>query len=38
MKISIGNDHAGLKLKRVIKNHLETKGHIIHNYGYRRKR
>ena len=33
MKISIGNDHAGLKLKRVIKNHLETKGHIIYNYG-----
>lgn len=33
MKISIGHDHAGLKLKRVIKNHLETKGHIIHNYG-----
>ena len=28
MKISIGNDHAGVKLKRAIKNHLEMKGHL----------
>ena len=33
IKISIGNDHAGLMLKRAIKNHLEMKGHIIRNYG-----
>ena len=33
MKISIGNDHAGLELKEAIKSYLETKGHNISNHG-----
>ena len=33
MKISIGNDHAGLELKQAIKSYLETKGHNISNHG-----
>ena len=33
MKISIGNDHAGLELKEVIKSYLEIKGHNISNHG-----
>jgi len=33
MKISIGNDHAGVDYKFAIIKHLESKGYIIKNYG-----
>ena len=33
MKIAIGNDHVAVDLKNHIKTYLETKGHIIVNYG-----
>lgn len=33
MKISIGNDHAGIKLKDAIKSHLEKNGHEVTNNG-----
>ena len=33
MKISIGNDHAGVDLKEAIVMHLELKGHQLHNHG-----
>ena len=33
MKISIGNDHAGIKLKDAIKSHLEKNGHEVTNKG-----
>ena len=34
MKIVIGNDHAGVEVKRKIKNHLSQKGHTVINKGY----
>ena len=34
MKIAIGNDHAGVEIKRKIKNHLSQKGHTVINKGY----
>ena len=34
MKIAIGNDHAGVELKKEIKKHLEEKKHLIINKGY----
>ena len=33
MKISIGNDHAGTKLKEAVKSYLEKNGHEVTNYG-----
>jgi ribose 5-phosphate isomerase B len=33
MNISIGNDHAGVDLKKAIISHLEQKGHELHNHG-----
>ncbi len=33
MKISIGNDHAGTKLKEAVKTHLKKNGHEVKNYG-----
>ncbi|WP_416445659.1 ribose 5-phosphate isomerase B [Leeuwenhoekiella sp. A16] len=33
MKISIGNDHAGVAYKDAIIQHLELKGHSLVNYG-----
>ena len=33
MKISIGNDHAGVAYKDAIIQHLEQKGHSLVNYG-----
>jgi len=33
MKISIGNDHAGLDYKKAIVAFLEKQGHIIYNHG-----
>ena len=34
MKIAIGNDHAGVHVKKKIKEHLTKKGHIVINKGY----
>ena len=34
MKIAIGNDHAGVEVKRKIENHLSQKGHTVINKGY----
>ena len=34
MKIAIGNDHAGVEIKRKIKNHLSQKGYTVINKGY----
>lgn len=33
MNISIGNDHAGVKLKKAIISHLEKKSHKLFNHG-----
>lgn len=33
MKIGIGNDHAGVELKKIIIEHLESLGHEVVNYG-----
>ena len=33
MKISIGNDHAGTKLKEAVKSYLEKNGHEVTNHG-----
>ncbi len=33
MRISIGNDHAGVELKETIKTHLEKNGHTVFNHG-----
>lgn len=33
MKISIGNDHAGVEYKYAIIKHLESKGYYVNNYG-----
>ncbi len=33
MKISIGNDHAGPDYKKAIVQYLESKGHVVTNYG-----
>ena len=33
MKIAIGNDHAAVELKFIIKEHLEAKGHEVVNMG-----
>lgn len=33
MQLSIGNDHAGVGYKQVIIQHLESKGHQVHNHG-----
>lgn len=33
MKISIGNDHAGVELKIAVKMHLEKNGHKVLNHG-----
>ena len=33
MNISIGNDHAGVKLKKAIIEYLEQKGHHLTNHG-----
>ena len=33
MKISIGNDHAGVEYKQAIIRHLENKGNTLNNYG-----
>ena len=33
MKISIGSDHGGLDLKKVIIEHLKTKGHEVNDLG-----
>ena len=33
MNVSIGNDHAGTEYKFEIIKHLETKGHLILNFG-----
>ena len=34
MKIAIGNDHAGVEVKRKIENYLNEKGHTVINKGY----
>ena len=34
MKIAIGNDHAGVEVKRKIENHLRQKGHTVINKGH----
>ena len=34
MDIAIGNDHAGVEVKRKIENHLSQKGHTVINKGY----
>lgn len=33
MKIAIGSDHAGFRLKEEIKNHLQSKGYDIKDFG-----
>ena len=33
MQLSIGNDHAGVGYKQAIIQHLESKGHQVHNHG-----
>jgi ribose 5-phosphate isomerase B len=33
MNISIGNDHAGVKFKKAIIQHLEKKGNVLKNHG-----
>ena len=33
MRISIGNDHAGTKLKQAVKFYLEKNGHEVKNHG-----
>ena len=33
MKIAIGNDHVAVELKSIIKEHLESKGYEVVNYG-----
>ena len=33
MKISIGNDHAGVDYKQAIVKHLKNKGNTLNNYG-----
>ena len=33
MKIAIGNDHAAVELKNIIKEHLEAQGHEVINVG-----
>lgn len=33
MRIGIGNDHAAVELKNIIKAHLESQGHEVVNYG-----
>ena len=33
MNISIGNDHAGTKLKEAVKSYLEKNGHEVTNHG-----
>jgi len=32
-KIALGSDHAGYKLKEIIKNHLKSKGYAVTDYG-----
>ena len=34
MKIAIGNDHAGVEVKRKIESYLSQKGHTVINKGY----
>ena len=34
MKIAIGNDHAGVEVKRKIESYLSQKGHVVINKGY----
>tara|TARA_B100001057_G_scaffold172779_1_gene173513 strand:+ start:832 stop:1266 length:435 start_codon:yes stop_codon:yes gene_type:complete len=34
MKIAIGNDHAGVEVKRNIEKHLSEKGYMVINKGY----
>ena len=34
MKIAIGNDHAGVEVKRKIESYLSKKGHVVINKGY----
>jgi ribose 5-phosphate isomerase B len=33
MKIAIGNDHAAIELKNVVKEYLESKGHTVDDFG-----
>ena len=33
MKIAIGNDHAAIELKKVVKAYLEEKGHTVDDFG-----
>ena len=33
MRIAIGNDHVAVELKNIIKEHLESKGHEVVNFG-----
>ncbi|MBW1878015.1 MAG: ribose 5-phosphate isomerase B [Deltaproteobacteria bacterium] len=33
MQIAIGSDHAGLRLKRAMKAHMEALGHEVHDVG-----
>ena len=33
MKIAIGNDHVAVELKKIITEHLESKGHEVVNFG-----
>jgi ribose 5-phosphate isomerase B len=33
MKIAIGSDHAGFQYKELLKRHLESLGHAVHDFG-----
>lgn len=33
MKIAIGNDHAGVEYKNILKAHLEKQGHVLTDFG-----
>jgi ribose 5-phosphate isomerase B len=33
MRLAIGSDHAGFRYKRLIKTHLVTRGHDVHDFG-----
>ena len=35
MRIAIGNDHAAVELKKVIKEYVESMGHEVVNFGNR---
>jgi ribose 5-phosphate isomerase B len=33
MKLAIGSDHAGFRYKELLKRHLDSLGHVVHDFG-----